>query len=350
MNKKILLTSIIGLSFAMPAMAVDYTENNTYANSCTVDNLYVSSGNTDIATAIFEPDAYQCSSGTYLAANSAVCTTCPAGSFCPGGSYEFNENSAAGISTCPEGFTSSDSGVYADTQCYTPCTTSMFAHSTAVTGRDYYGAGTDTCQITSCETGYSVDSNATSCIANTLTVRWGDKDGNVHATTSCTYGGTLTTPAEAPTAPTGYHFVGWKFPYSYTPLIVTKPDYNGCKAGNGDSVGNCSGYYNNGLANGEWRLVWNNKGTATGTSLCTGTAGSSMGATSDAFTGNETGSYCWCKMTGFTESDGTTHDQSSSWVYTSNRGDKCARDCAGECASYLFNYSDFRSALFGSVQ
>ena len=126
MNKKILLTSIIGLSFAMPAMAVDYTENETYANSCTVGNLNVSSGETGIATANFSPNTYQCSSGTYLAADSTACTTCPAGSFCPGGTYSYNASAADGITECPSGYTSSDSGVSANTQCYTDCTTSMF--------------------------------------------------------------------------------------------------------------------------------------------------------------------------------------------------------------------------------
>ena len=45
-------------------------------------------------------EAAECSAGTYLLANSLECTTCPAGSYCPGGTYYLNETEIQGISAC----------------------------------------------------------------------------------------------------------------------------------------------------------------------------------------------------------------------------------------------------------
>jgi len=49
------------------------------------------------------------------------------------------------------------------------------------------------------------------CVANTITLNWGDGNGGVHATNSCEYDGAITTPTTAPTAPRGHVFTGWSF-------------------------------------------------------------------------------------------------------------------------------------------
>ena len=49
------------------------------------------------------------------------------------------------------------------------------------------------------------------CIANEITLNWGDGNGGVHATNSCSYDGAITTPATAPTVPRGHVFTGWSF-------------------------------------------------------------------------------------------------------------------------------------------
>ena len=49
-----------------------------------------------------------------------------------------------------------------------------------------------------------------SCTANTITLNWKDATGGTHATTQCTYGGTIDTPTTAPTK-RGYTFTGWRF-------------------------------------------------------------------------------------------------------------------------------------------
>ena len=48
------------------------------------------------------------------------------------------------------------------------------------------------------------------CVANTITLNWQDATGGTHATNTCTYGGTITTPTTAPTK-RGHTFTGWHF-------------------------------------------------------------------------------------------------------------------------------------------
>ena len=49
------------------------------------------------------------------------------------------------------------------------------------------------------------------CVPNDITLNWGDGNGGIHATNSCSYDGAITTPATAPTAPRGHVFTGWSF-------------------------------------------------------------------------------------------------------------------------------------------
>ena len=322
----------------MPAMA-DYDANETYANSCTVDVLNVSTGETGIATANFSPNTYTCNSGTYLAADGIECITCPAGSFCPGGTYTYNASAADGINSCPSGYTSSDSGVSANTQCYTDCTTARFAHSTGVSGRDYYGEGVDTCVITSCATGYTVDSSATSCIANTITVRWGDKDGNVHATNSCTYDSTLTTPTTAPTAPKGHHFTGWTFQ-------VSSPTFDFSTL---NTVTNGTSYTNNASAM-TWTVNFDGYDIS-GVSLCSVTPGDWMAlGTPDESTSG--GQFCWCKATGYKASGTDTvlgPSSSLDWGFYDgfSSASECLTECADNCGYMVQDSSEFRQLAFG---
>lgn len=48
------------------------------------------------------------------------------------------------------------------------------------------------------------------CVANTITLNWKNAIGGTHATTQCTYGGTIDTPTTAPTK-RGHTFTGWRF-------------------------------------------------------------------------------------------------------------------------------------------
>lgn len=353
--KKIFLTSIVAISFAIPAMADDvFSANQTYPESCESGVLYSSSGQTSIATANFEPNTYSCAAGEYLAANATACSTCPDGSFCPGGNYTFNETSANGATACPEGYTHSDSGASVNTQCYKACDVANFSHAATTTGNDYYGAGTDTCAIATCETGYSVgtQNSQSVCIANTISVRWGDKDGNVHETNQCTYNGTLTTPTTEPEAPRGYHFIGWTFPvpkYNFLVLVYNNATSYAAKNADG-SVSNDA----DGLNLGEWKTTWNDYGTVKGTTMCSSTGNNGefvVGGTEASLDNTGDKKSCWCKMTGFTDNDGMTYNQSSLWTFraTNDSAESCTKYCAVDCGRILLFGDTMRSGMFGSV-
>ncbi len=128
MKKLSFLTSMVALTFAVPAMAVPSNtsstfpsngvmeEDYTYQNQATVTNLKVSSG---------------------------TATT------------------TANYANCPASYPNSDEGATSTDECYTACTVSDFpanSHIASVTGKNYSGANvTDTCAIASCDTGYHLN-------------------------------------------------------------------------------------------------------------------------------------------------------------------------------------------------
>lgn len=174
MNKKLMLTSIVAIAFAMPAMAEpqntsatfpadDYMqEDTTYTGQATYGNMGVYEGEVT-AQAEYEDILYNIAAGQYLPAASTSGAQCTAGNFCTGlTGATYNENSAQGLTACSTlesgAYPNSVAGASANTDCYRACTTqnANIAHATAVSGNDYYGAGTDTCIPTACESGYHV--------------------------------------------------------------------------------------------------------------------------------------------------------------------------------------------------
>ena len=138
--------------------------------------------------------------------------------------------------------------------------------------------------------------------------------------------------------------------YDYTPLISTEGNSFGYKTADGSDSGNADG-----LANGEWKTTWNSYGTAKGTTMCSSTGNNrtfSMGqTTTDLSTSGDTKS-CWCKLTGFTDNNNTTYNDTSLWVfrYTFSSASGCAGGCAINCGDFVRSNSAMRSGLFGSVQ
>jgi len=111
---------LFALLFAMPAMADNFSNNQSGVSSCTID--IVGSSSTPItATANYSPITYNCSAGTYLPADAIECATCLAGYYCPGGDYAFNELNASGLNACPGARPSSKPGNSSQNNCYTPC-------------------------------------------------------------------------------------------------------------------------------------------------------------------------------------------------------------------------------------
>ena len=51
--------------------------------------------------ATYAPNEHTCAPGYYLPANTDGCVICPANSYCPGGTYTFDETTTQGIETCP---------------------------------------------------------------------------------------------------------------------------------------------------------------------------------------------------------------------------------------------------------
>ncbi len=161
MKNKIFLSSMLIMSVA-PAMAENFPtdglmqENKTYDNAATSTNMDGVYSGTVNATAEYDTIDYILSAGQYLPADSETKTTCPVGSFCPGGStVQYNQTTAQGIQTCPTGYASSIAGASSDTECYRQCSGNVtIAHATGVTGNDYYGNGVDTCEPTGCVNGY----------------------------------------------------------------------------------------------------------------------------------------------------------------------------------------------------
>ena len=66
--------------------------------------------------AIFTPNVRVCSPGYYMPANTDGCVACPVNSYCPGGTFTFNETLTQGIDTCPTG-TVAPSGMWELEQC-----------------------------------------------------------------------------------------------------------------------------------------------------------------------------------------------------------------------------------------
>ncbi len=176
MTQKLFLTSALAMGFVAPAFAEPshtgefpstglMQEDYTYTNAATSTNMDGVYSGTVNAVAEYDIIDYIVNAGQYLPADSETVITCPAGSFCPGisGNVQYNQSSDQGIQTCPSGFGSSAAGASSDTQCYRACdinnvgdSVTAIAHATAISGNDYYGNGTDTCEPTACENGWHV--------------------------------------------------------------------------------------------------------------------------------------------------------------------------------------------------
>ena len=324
--KKIVLVSMGVLLTVMPAMATpSHTSNSfpndeymledyTYTNQATYANMGVYSDSVNV-TADYTNNEYNVVAGTYLPAASETVTQCPANSFCPGltGPTYYDATNAQGATACSTltgGFNSSAAGASAETDCYKACTTTNVAHSTAVTGNDYYGAGADTCYATGCENGYHTESTDLSATIGNVSGSYGYINPSGASSDASTYGLT---------------------------------------------------------ENGTFAVAYeNDKGTLTGRAQCSTQSGTGMWTDPAATTASEittratlpdsTGLYCYCTLDSYTPVGGTTKNLSGPWVFNVSFAvaSFCANFCASQCSAYLRNtdtsYLTFRSAVFGAFQ
>ena len=68
-------------------------------------------------SAVFTPNIHNCSAGYYLPAGIDRCVKCLNDSYCPGGTYTFNETTDQGINDCPEAHPYAPQGMWLQSQC-----------------------------------------------------------------------------------------------------------------------------------------------------------------------------------------------------------------------------------------
>ena len=119
---------------------------------------------------------------------------------CANGQY-FENNVC---NTCVSGYTSDGATATSQNDCYRSCTTDDIDNSTAVDGTYYYD-GTNTCNATSCYTGWHV--NGTTCEIDTYTIVYNSNGGTEYTDGSYTIeSDTITLPVPVRD---GYEFDGW---------------------------------------------------------------------------------------------------------------------------------------------
>jgi hypothetical protein len=379
MKKYFLTTALMG-TFIAPAFGAD--KIITSANTCTVDVLGVSDNNATANTiATWDAIEYTLNPGQYLSVTetSVDKTTCPAGSYCVGGTGFTVDNAATSIATCPTGYENSDAGAGADTQCYTACTvaTANIAHATAVSGNDYYGTGVDTCGATACETGYHVDggvtiveqtpvipvnyetagngnyanidpdgsSNFNGISEDTLTANgtWVSEFdyGRVYGKASC--------QPRANDATIDYVYS------NYMSVLGGVMTIDAFRTGLEPLAGPILTDYAVGVLSGLMDGTKTEKDMYEAMFVVFGTKKDANYQTTD------TGEYCYCQMDGFSSITDSVLGEKSTvtsapWVFLSDYGSAvdCASNCAGNCAYnlQLGHVSDraFRAALFGALE
>ena len=244
---------------------------------------------------------------------------------------------------------------------------------------------------------------------NTITTQWytgyGENTAVANATT-CIYDGTINFPQTNPSRP-GYAFNGWKLRTPTNPLLSLDTSINGTNSGyvsnDGLEVSNSNDY--NLTENGSWAVTFS-YGTINGTANCIPerpvgftTVASLMGTLGEQFsqgeitqeqymaqinsalaqyvyssngggmqtdlnnlvpnttdtTTNPELDYqeCWCRVTGYTPTNGSLQNiNSSKWVYMPLGGDlQCASSCVSYCTMFVSSspFTIVRPALYGQI-
>lgn len=158
MNKKRILTSVIGICVSWNAFADPYPADNllqpgtSYEGSGVLESLGVYNGSV-IARAEYGVGALWGIPGAYVPANSDVAVVCPSGYYCPGGGgYAAFSDADQGIEPCPSGFTSDEGAAFIE-ECYRSCEEEYRDYALQMSGKNYYG-GWNTCQPVACVDGY----------------------------------------------------------------------------------------------------------------------------------------------------------------------------------------------------
>ena len=206
-----------------------YTFNGWYdANGKKVEQIAAGTCTSAInLVAQWTINSYECAAGEYLAAGATECSVCEAGSYCVGGTYDYNAEEEQGKSECPEDFRTGGAGLTSESSCVGSCTVSCTQKTCPenstdcvhgneeATGTMTYGdkkcsATAPVCSMTfDCNTGYNKVGD--SCVAGDMNaISYDVAGGTINDTKveSCNVeSSTITLPKDV--TKTGYTFNGW---------------------------------------------------------------------------------------------------------------------------------------------
>ena len=186
---------------------------------------------------------------------------------------------------------------------------------------------------------------------NVIGLRWSNGNEQINGQTSCTYDGTITVPPQ-PTK-LGYTFKGWKVDHSCGLKNVdtaVNATWRCSLNPNGRRIGSNCQYTL--TENGTYAVLFD-YGIVLGEVLCSTTRGNAgIIGTPDT---NDTGNYCWCRITGYIWPEGGLCSTTSGWMYENLNSDDiaaggtCESHCAGTCAYRLNTYEHRRIPLYNSL-
>lgn len=265
---------------------------------------------------ICEQGIYRIKHRNYLpAGNGTQVVECLAGYYCPGAdNVVLNSDVNQGIVKCPTDYPKSDVGSKTDIECYRDCSTDDIAHSMTVVGRNYYGAGEDTCVVTDCVAGWYLNPEL-----------------DLEKIIGSTYEGSNS----AYMAGTNSACV----------------DYNGVFVETTASGFEKKGQEYYGIAeNNTFAVLYNDdKGMITGRARCSSNTEEILEILEDE-TGQDDALRCYCNIDSYTDANGIKYDLSALWVSRSRgySSSYCANNCAKECSMYMreFGYLSFRGKVF----
>ena len=108
------------------------------------------------------------------------------------------------------------------------------------------------------------------------------------------------------------------------------------------------------LEQGEWAKQLPFSGIVFGNSVCSAKTGVNHDKiTTDELAGFDSGENCWCQLTEFMPTDGTSQELSkTSWVYTryTYPDRPCQNNCSLGCAGAFSNKSEFRDKIVGACE
>ncbi len=315
-KKKLFLTSGIIMAIAtLPAIADD-VYNDDIAGQCVVGFLGGTGADNSTAPngfmAQYTANEYTVSAGQYLAAGNIDGTQCPANSFCPGGTFTFNETDNQGATSCPDGFTLSAAGTSTQSDCYHTCTASDIENGEKLSGSpmgNVYQNGRNQC-VGTCTTGYTFRAAQ---VGSNPFIGKESIEGTGHATLEKGGGG-----------------YGEKSASDYN---LTQEGTWGVSFDYGDIIGivSCNDISGN---NDNW--TWENDS-------------SNWLRPGNEFNQSFDGHSAWCKITGYIPTGGVFQDLSatSPWVFAASGA--ADADAAWECAYKLQTRIAFRVAMFGAL-